>query len=130
MASESQEKKKFKEKLKDTYRILIIDVEDLKEVGNYQFTMARLYTYIISTILYFFHFVDFTDCLSLHLKRLMPGYGDIEENRKFVELRNKMTELEADLEDQIVIHTRAAKYACLVRILEDLENPFDQSKQD
>lgn len=101
MTSGSNEKKKFKEKLKDTYRILVIDVEDLHEVGNYQFSMARLYTYIFTGILLFsialVSLIAFTP-----LKRLMPGYGDIEENYKFIELRNKLTELETDLEDQIV----------------------------
>ena len=101
MTSGSNEKKKFKEKLKDTYRILVIDVEDLHEVGNYQFSMARLYTYIISIIV-LFSFLLVSLIAFTPLKRLMPGYGDIEENYKFVELRNKLTELEADLEDQIV----------------------------
>ena len=62
MASGSKEKKKFKEKLKDTYRILVIDVEDLKEVGNYQFSMARLYTYILSIVLIFFNLINITNC--------------------------------------------------------------------
>jgi murein DD-endopeptidase MepM/ murein hydrolase activator NlpD len=101
MASRPKGKKKFKESLKDTYRLLVIDVEDLKEVGNYQFSMARLYTYIISFVLLFsillISLIAFTP-----LKRLMPGYGDIEENHKFIELRNKLSELEVDLEDQIV----------------------------
>jgi len=80
---------------------LIIDNEDLKEVGNYQLSMARLYTYIISAIVIFsvllISLIAFTP-----LKRLMPGYGDIEENSKFVELRKKITTLEEELETQIV----------------------------
>ena len=97
----AKEKRKFKEKLKDVYRVLIIDVEDLKEVNKFEFTMARLYTYIISTVLIFtillVSLIAFTP-----LKRLMPGYGDIEENSKFIKLRNELNELEKDLEDQIV----------------------------
>jgi murein DD-endopeptidase MepM/ murein hydrolase activator NlpD len=101
MASNPKQKKKFKESLKDTYRLLVIDIEDLKEVGNYQFTMGRLYTYIISFLL-IFTIVLVSLIVFTPLKRLMPGYGDIEENHKFVELRNKLSEIEADLEDQIV----------------------------
>ena len=101
MASRPKDKKKFKESLKDTYRILVIDVEDLKEVGNYQFTMARLYTLIISIVLIFsillISMIAFTP-----LKRLVPGYGDIEENRKFLELRKKLSGMEVDLEEQII----------------------------
>ncbi len=124
MASGSQEKKKFKEKLKDTYRILIIDVEDLNEVGNYQFTMARLYTYIISIVLIFsillISLIVFTP-----LKRLMPGYGDIEENYKFIELRNKLTEIEADLEDQIV-YTQGLQNMLSGQNLDDVDLPDNQ----
>jgi len=128
MASGSKEKKKFKEKLKDTYRILVIDVEDLKEVGNYQFTMARLYTYIISTVL-IFSFLLVSLIVFTPLKRLMPGYGDIEENYKFVELRNKMSELEADLEDQIV-YTQGLQNMLSGQNLDDLELPSNLKKQE
>jgi len=124
MASGSKEKKKFKEKLKDTYRILVIDVEDLKEVGNYQFTMARLYTYIFSTIA-IFSFLLISLIVFTPLKRLMPGYGDIEENYKFIELRNKLTELESDLEDQIV-YTQGLQNMLSGQNLEELELPDNQ----
>ncbi|MEE9440110.1 MAG: M23 family metallopeptidase [Saprospiraceae bacterium] len=94
-------RKNFKEKLKDVYRLIIIDVEDLNEVGNYQFSMARLYTYVISSILLFsvllISLIAFTP-----LKRLMPGYGDIEENTKFVNLRKQLVVLEDEMETQII----------------------------
>jgi len=118
MASRPKERKKFKETLKETYRILVIDVEDLKEVGNYQFTMARLYTYIISFVLLFsillISLIAFTP-----LKRLMPGYGDIEENYKFIELRNKLSELEVDFEEQIV-YTQGLQNMLSGQNIEDL----------
>jgi len=128
MTTGPREKKKFKEKLKDTYRILVIDVEDLKEVGNYQFSMARLYTYIISIVLIFtillVSFIAFTP-----LKRLMPGYGDIEENYKFIELRNKLSELESDLEDQI-IYTQGLQNMLSGQNLEDLDLPTNPKSQE
>lgn len=126
MVPGSKEKKKFKEKLKDTYRILVIDVEDLKEVGSYQFTMGRLYTYIITTVLLFtiliVSLIVFTP-----LKRLMPGYGDIEENHKFIELRNKLSELETDLEDQIV-YTQGLQNMLSGQTIEDLELPKQKNE--
>lgn len=101
MSSRLQKKKKFNEKLKDTYRILVIDVEDLKEVGKYQLSMKQIYTYLFATILIFsillISLIVFTP-----LKRLMPGYGDIEENSKFIELRKRIGTLEEELETQIV----------------------------
>ncbi len=101
MSADTNDKKKFKEKLKDTYRIVVIDVEDLKEVGNYQLSMGRIYTYILTTGLIFaiilISLLAFTP-----LKRLLPGYGDIEENSKFIELRKKIINLEEELEVQVV----------------------------
>lgn len=101
MSVDVNDKKKFKEKLSDYYRIIVIDVEDLKEVGNYQLSMAQIYTYIITIILVFSILLL---CLFAFtpLKRLIPGYGDIEENSKFVELRKKIGFLEEELETQIV----------------------------
>jgi len=101
MSADVNDKKKFKEKLGDYYRIIVIDVEDLKEVGNYQLSMAKIYAYIIAITLIFSIFlislIAFTP-----IKRLMPGYGDIEENSKFVELRKKIGFLEEELETQVV----------------------------
>lgn len=121
MATVSKGKKKFKEKLKDTYRILVIDVEDLKEVGSYQFTMARLYTYIILITL-IFSILLISMIVFTPLKRLMPGYGDIEENHKFIELRKKLTELELDLDDQIV-YTQGLQNMLSGQNIEDLDLP-------
>ncbi|MFT4534738.1 MAG: murein DD-endopeptidase MepM/ murein hydrolase activator NlpD [Saprospiraceae bacterium] len=101
MPADKNDKKKFKEKLKDTYRIVVIDVEDLKEVGNYQLSMGQIYMYLLSGMLLFtvilVSLIAFTP-----LKRLTPGYGDIEENTKFVELRKKIINIEEELEIQIV----------------------------
>jgi len=93
-------KKKFKEKLNDTYRLHIVDVEDLKEVSRYQFTMRKLYTIIITGMLVF-SFLLISLVAFTPLKRLMPGYGDIEENSKFIELRKKIDVLENEIETQI-----------------------------
>lgn len=101
MPGDTNDKKKFKEKLKDTYRIVVIDVEDLKEVGNYQLSMGRIYTYLLTSALLFT--ITLVSLLAFTpLKRLMPGYGDIEENSKFIELRKKITNLEKELEIQVV----------------------------
>jgi murein DD-endopeptidase MepM/ murein hydrolase activator NlpD len=63
--------------------------------------MAQLYVYVLGGLLLFtvllVSLLAFTP-----LKRLMPGYGDIEENTKFVELRKKIINLEDELDIQIV----------------------------
>ncbi len=101
MSVDANDKKKFKEKLSDYYRIIVIDVEDLKEVGNYQLSMAQIYSYIITFII-LFSFLLVSLIAFTPLKRLMPGYGDIEENSKFIELRKRLGSLEEELETQVV----------------------------
>ena len=59
----------------------------------------------------------------------MPGYGDIEENYKFIELRNKLTELEADLEDQIV-YTQGLQNMLSGQNLEELELPSKNKESE
>ena len=126
MNSGSKGKRKFKEKLKDTYRLLVIDVEDLKQVGQYQFTMGRLYRYIIG-IFFIFSVLLVAMIAFTPLKRLMPGYGDIEENHKFIELRKKIVDLESDLEEQIV-YTQGLQNMLSGQNLEDLELPSQKTE--
>ena len=128
MALGSDKKKKFKDKLRDTYRVLVIDVEDLKEVGNYQLTMGRLYTYIISALLIFslllISLIAFTP-----LKRLMPGYGDIEENHKFLKLRDQLKNLESEFEEQI-IYTQGLQNMLSGQNLDQLDLPGSVKKPE
>lgn len=101
MSVEPQESKSFREKLKDAYRIVIIDLEDLKEVGNYHLTIGKFYVYAFLVFLAFSVLLVSLIAFS-PLRRLMPGYGDIEENREFLILRDEVENLEKDLEAQVI----------------------------
>ena len=58
----------------------------------------------------------------------MPGYGDIEENHKFIELRNKLSELQSDLEDQIV-YTQGLQNMLSGQNLEGLDITSDSNSK-
>jgi len=122
MATELQPKKKFREKLKDTYRISVVDVEDLKEVGRYQLSMRRIYALVIGSILLVSTIVIFLIFFT-PIRTLVPGYGDIEENSKFIELRKKLGVLEDELETQMV-YTQGLQNMLSGKGLDDLE-PLD-----
>lgn len=128
MSTAKDDKKKFREKLKDTYRIVVIDNADLKEVGNYQLTMGRIYTLLLTSMLVFaillVSLISFTP-----LRRAIPGYGDIEENRDFIELRKKIELLEEELDVQ-VIYTQGLQNMLSGNTELNVETPFADDKKE
>lgn len=96
MPDNSVPKQKFWSRFKDSYRISIIDVEHLEEVGSYHLSVLNFYIFLsfagllLSSIV--ISLIVFTP-----VKRLIPGYGDINENRKFIELQSRITALEEEV---------------------------------
>ncbi|MBC7884275.1 MAG: M23 family metallopeptidase [Saprospiraceae bacterium] len=90
------EKRKLWDRLRDNYRISILDDENLEEVGSYNLSLLSFYIFIsvmallLSTLV--ISFIVFTP-----VKRLIPGYGDITDNKKFIELSKKVDALEEDV---------------------------------
>jgi murein DD-endopeptidase MepM/ murein hydrolase activator NlpD len=89
-------KRKLWDRLKDSYRISILDDENLEEVGSYNLTLLNFYILIsvIGIVLsgLVIAFIVFTP-----VKRLIPGYGDITDNKKFIELAKKVDNLEEEV---------------------------------
>lgn len=89
-------KRKLWERLKDTYRISILDEENLEEVGSYNVSLLNFYIFIsvigLLLAILVISFIVFTP-----VKRLIPGYGDINSNKDFIELVNKVEELEKEI---------------------------------
>lgn len=93
----TQVKRKFWDRIRDTYRISVLDDENLEEVGSYNLSLLSFYVLLSVAALLFaslvISFIVFTP-----VKRLIPGYGDISENRKFIELSKKVDALENEVE--------------------------------
>lgn len=89
-------KRKLLERLRDTYRISVLDDENLEEVGSYNLSLLSFYIFISVVALLLsvlvISFIVFTP-----VKRLIPGYGDINDNKKFIELSKKVDELEKEV---------------------------------
>ena len=92
--------KGFKERLKDSYRLIVYDNEDLSEVGSYNLTLGRFYLlasiFIGVIILFTVLAIAFTP-----LRRLVPGYGKIENNQKYLDLKRNVEELANELDAQM-----------------------------
>lgn len=89
----------IKKKLAKVYKINVIDAENLSLAATYRSTLGRLVTWLLILVLVSSVFT--VACVSLTpLKRLIPGYGNIEENQKYLELKSKIHDLEAGVEAQ------------------------------
>ncbi len=89
-------KRKLWDRLRDNYRISILDDENLEEVGSYNLSLLSFYIFIsVLGILFAIMVISFI--VFTPVKRLIPGYGDITDNKKFIELSKKVDALEEEV---------------------------------
>ncbi|MBK8347705.1 MAG: M23 family metallopeptidase [Saprospiraceae bacterium] len=92
-----QIKRKLWDRLRDTYRISILDDENLEEVGSYNLSLLSFYI-LISVLALLLSVLVISFIVFTPVKRLIPGYGDISDNKKFIELSKKVDELEKEVD--------------------------------
>lgn len=88
-----QAKRKLWDRLRDTYRISVLDDENLEEVGSYNLSLLNFYIFL-SVIALLLSALVISFIIFTPVKRLIPGYGDITDNKKFIELSKKVDDLE------------------------------------
>ncbi len=91
-----ENKRKFKDKLKDQFRLVVLNDDTLQEVSTYRLSLLNLYLLISSAIVLLGLFIVLI-LIATPLKTLLPGYGEIEANKEFLELTRKTQELEQDI---------------------------------
>jgi len=91
----------FWERAQETFKIVILDEETFQEVKSYRLSrlngytiMASLFLIMTALILSLFFFTP--------ARRLVPGFGDIEENSEFIQLKTEMDTLELIVANQEV----------------------------
>jgi murein DD-endopeptidase MepM/ murein hydrolase activator NlpD len=100
MNSESQENKRnLQERLSEKYRMVILDDDTLGEIKTVRFSIIGLLSILFASI---FLVCATTYCLISFtpLRYLVPGYADIENNKVYMELNEKLNQLEKELEAQ------------------------------
>lgn len=94
-----EEKQSLGEKLSEVYRFSVTDLDTLKEVKTFDISIRNFLTLLFFSllliILLYTAFIAYTPA-----RRLIPGYGNIEENSQFLELREKLVALEEQVESQ------------------------------
>ncbi|KXK36972.1 MAG: peptidase M23 [Bacteroidetes bacterium OLB9] len=83
MADEMTTKRKFLDKIRDTYRVTVLDEETLEEVGSYNLSLLSFYI-IISVVLMLVSALVISFIVFTPAKRLIPGYGDITVNKNLL----------------------------------------------
>jgi len=102
---ETQEKqgrwKRFAEKSKVEYQLVIRDVKDFREVSSFNLTPLNIYValaaavFLIATVI--FVLIAYTP-----LRRYIPGYGDIVQRRELNEMENLLESMGEKLDAQDV----------------------------
>ena len=91
--------KNWKEKLKNTYRLVVMNDDTFEEMGSYRLSLLNVYgllsAIIILTALIVIGFIVFTP-----VKKYIPGYADYRASNEFIELNDQLTEIEEQMNAQ------------------------------
>jgi len=115
--------KQFKENLKKSYRLVVMNNESFEEVGSYQLSLLNLYAAIcavlVAVVLVVILLIAFTP-----IKRLIPGYGDAGAFTELLELNKNMEELEAQfVSNETYINSRRRTVTDDVETQDDMAQP-------
>ena len=96
MSDGLKEDQSFRERLKKSYRLTISNFETFQELRSYKINLLNVYiaisSLILITALLIISLIVFTP-----VKKLIPGYGDIEKNTKFLQLQQDIQSLELSI---------------------------------
>ena len=88
--------RKWRERIRDHYRLVILNDETLQEVSSYRLNLLNLYI-LLSTLFILIGLLVFAIIVYTPLKKVIPGYGEISATPEFVELKEQTRKLEQDL---------------------------------
>ncbi len=96
MAAENKAFSRLMERLRHTYRLVVMNNETFEEVGSYKLSLLNVYV-LLCTIALFSALLVLSIVIFTPLKRYIPGYGDISEHEELIELYQKYDILEAQM---------------------------------
>jgi len=99
MAEEVQKNKSFRDRLKNTYRLVVMNNETFEEVGSYRLTLLNVYV-LVCTMMVVVSVLVVSSVMFTPLKRLVPGYGTISNETEIFNLRQEIDTLSQALAAQ------------------------------
>ena len=101
MSKENKEDITFWEKAQQSFKVVILDEETFQEIDSYKLSRLNVYTLLsvlfigmAALILSLFFFTP--------ARKLVPGFGEIEENSEFIQLKSEMDTLTSTVSNQQV----------------------------
>ena len=95
----SKKKKRFLDKLRNRYRLVILDDQSFEEKASFRLTRFNVYvlfsTVLVLTVIAIFSLVVFTP-----LKEYIPGYGDVHLRKDIVEMELRSDSLHRVVQQQ------------------------------
>ena len=89
MAKKEPRIKRWRERLRNTYRLVVMNNDTFEEIGSYKLTLLNFYligaTLAVLISVLILVFIVFTP-----LKRLIPGYGDVDVNNEILMLEREL----------------------------------------
>jgi len=92
-------RKKFWEKLKVDYRMVIMRNETFEEVGSYNVTLLSVYT-VFSMLFVAIALLVVSLIVFTPVKRYIPGFGEIQEHSEIMKMRKQIDTLETIVQNQ------------------------------
>jgi murein DD-endopeptidase MepM/ murein hydrolase activator NlpD len=84
------------EKLRNTYRLVIMNDETYQEVGSYKLSLLNVYVFL-STIIVLVALTVGALIFFTPLKRYVPGYGNLSDDRELMRLNREVNRMEKEL---------------------------------
>lgn len=97
MPEENKDKRGWKQRIRETYRLVILKEETLREVSSFRLTLLNLYI-LLSSLIIIVTILTVALIIWTPLKRYVPGYADIHNNTEFLRVNKRIVELEKQVE--------------------------------
>ena len=101
MSVEKEDDITFWEKAQETFKVVILDEETLQEVRSYRLSRLHVYT-ILSVVFISMAAIILSLFFFTPARKLVPGFGEIEENSEFIQLKSEMDTLTSVVSNQQV----------------------------
>lgn len=101
MASDLDQKRSFKDRLRDKYRLVILNNETFQEISSHRLSLLNLYI-ILSSLIVVIGALLVLLIVFTPIKKLIPGYADIGSSTEIIELNKQMDEIMKEKEAQEV----------------------------
>jgi murein DD-endopeptidase MepM/ murein hydrolase activator NlpD len=89
--------KGFRHRIRETYRLVILKDETLREVSSFRLTLLNLYV-LTSTLILIIGAAMVALIIWTPLKKYVPGYGEIHSNTEFIRVNKRIAELEKQID--------------------------------